>query len=96
MANPGSAESTRLSRLFHSPSLWLVIGCLLLLGPFLGKAVHVDDPLFVWAAQQICRHPLDFYGFSVNWYGVRASKCAHSASDTSSPACSVPPMGTQR
>ena len=37
--------------------------------PFLGKALHIDDPLFVWSAQQIHRSPLDFYGFDVNWYG---------------------------
>jgi hypothetical protein len=28
----------------------------------------MDDPLFVWAAQQIAKHPLDPYGFSVHWY----------------------------
>ena len=35
--------------------------------PFLGKAYHVDDPLFVWTAQQIVEHPMDFYGFQANW-----------------------------
>lgn len=38
--------------------------------PFAGKALHVDDPLFVWAARQIASHPLDPYGFNVNWYGT--------------------------
>lgn len=42
----------------------------LLLLPFLGKAVHMDDPLFVWTARQILIDPLDFYGFTVNWYGT--------------------------
>src|SRR5438067_2868398 len=37
------------------------------LAPFLNKAFYVDDPLFVWMAQQIARHPLDPYGFDVNW-----------------------------
>jgi len=42
---------------------------LLALVPFLNKAVHMDDPLFIYSAQQILRHPTDFYGFTVNWYG---------------------------
>jgi len=42
---------------------------LLTLGPFLNKAIHIDDPLFVWTAEQILKHPGDFYGFDVNWYG---------------------------
>jgi len=37
------------------------------LGPFLNKAFHIDDPLFLWMAQQIAKHPLDPYGFDVNW-----------------------------
>jgi 4-amino-4-deoxy-L-arabinose transferase-like glycosyltransferase len=41
-----------------------------LLLPFVGKAFHVDDPLFLWTAKQIRSHPLDFYGFRVNWYGT--------------------------
>jgi hypothetical protein len=40
------------------------LACLL---PFLGKAVHIDDPLFIWTAQHIQTHPLDFYGFNVQW-----------------------------
>jgi 4-amino-4-deoxy-L-arabinose transferase-like glycosyltransferase len=42
---------------------------LLTLGPFLNKAVHIDDSLFVWTAEQILKHPGDFYGFDVNWNG---------------------------
>ncbi len=38
------------------------------LGPFIDKAVHVDDPLFVWTAQWIQKHPGDFFGFNVNWW----------------------------
>jgi len=37
------------------------------LAPFLNKAFHIDDPLFIWMAQHIAKHPLDPYGFSVNW-----------------------------
>lgn len=42
----------------------VTLACLL---PFLGKAVHIDDPLFIWTARHIQSHPLDFYGFNVNW-----------------------------
>src|SRR5216110_1486013 len=37
------------------------------LAPFLNKAFHIDDPLFLWMAQQIVKDPLDPYGFTVNW-----------------------------
>lgn len=40
---------------------------------FAGKAVHIDDPLFIWMAQQIARSPFDPFGFSVNWFGVEES-----------------------
>lgn len=41
--------------------------------PFLTKPVHIDDPLFIWVAQQISSNPLDFFGFDVNWYGHNIS-----------------------
>lgn len=41
------------------------VSCLL---PFSGKAFHIDDPLFVWTAQQIANHPFDPYGFRLVWY----------------------------
>jgi hypothetical protein len=44
-----------------------VVACL---GPFLDKAFHIDDPLFLMTARQIQSRPLDFYGFTVNWYGT--------------------------
>jgi len=34
------------------------------------RAYNVDEPLFVWLAEQIARAPLDFFGFDVNWYGT--------------------------
>jgi hypothetical protein len=46
----------------------LVLVCVACLAPFMGKAFHVDDPLFLWTAQHIRTHPFDFYGFQVNWY----------------------------
>jgi 4-amino-4-deoxy-L-arabinose transferase-like glycosyltransferase len=43
----------------------------LLMLPFLSKAYHVDDPLFVWTAKQIVNNPWDFYGFMTNWETTR-------------------------
>ena len=50
----------------------VLLACLtaLYLAPFLGKAFHIDDPLFLWAAKQIQADPGNPYGFSVNWYGI--------------------------
>src|ERR1700726_2664637 len=42
-----------------------VLACLL---PFSGKAFNVDDTLFIYIARQITQHPLDPYGFKVNWF----------------------------
>ena len=50
--------------------LLLVAITLVALLPFVGKAFHIDDPLFLWAGKQIQAEPLDPYGFTVNWYGV--------------------------
>ncbi len=47
----------------------ITVVCLL---PFSGRAFHIDDPLFVWSAQQITQHPFNPYGFKVNWYGTSA------------------------
>jgi 4-amino-4-deoxy-L-arabinose transferase-like glycosyltransferase len=47
--------------------LWLLV--LLCLLPFIDKAFFTDDTLFLRAAQQIQKHPLDFYGFNINWFG---------------------------
>ena len=44
------------------------VAVLAVLAPFLNKAFHIDDPLFLWMAQQISMHPGDPYGFAVNWY----------------------------
>jgi len=57
----------------HRTGLVLGLLTLLCLVPFSGKAFHIDDPLFVWAAQQITRHPLDPYGFKVVWYATQMS-----------------------
>lgn len=51
----------------------LVVLSIIVLAPlvlFADKPVHVDDPLFLWSAQQIRRDPADFFGFPVNWNGT--------------------------
>ena len=53
--------------------LILVLVTMACLSPFANKAIHIDDPLFVWTAQWIQDHPRDFYGSEVNWYGTRQS-----------------------
>jgi 4-amino-4-deoxy-L-arabinose transferase-like glycosyltransferase len=57
---------TTLSLTRH-PRVFLTLLTLALLVPFLGKAFHMDDTVFLWCAEQILREPLDFYGFSANW-----------------------------
>lgn len=49
--------------------LMLATITLVCLVPFIDKAFYIDDPLFVWCARQIQSHPLDCYGFNVNWDG---------------------------
>ena len=48
--------------------LLVTIAVVAVLAPFLNKAFHIDDPLFLWMAQQIAHHPGNPYGFAVNWY----------------------------
>ena len=58
-----------------SPSVCVALLALITaasLAPFASKAFHIDDPLFLWTARQIQANPLDFYGFTVNWYGKEA------------------------
>src|SRR6266700_3338466 len=49
-------------------AFFAIIAVIAALAPFLNKAFHIDDPLFLWMAQQVSQHPADPYGFSVNWY----------------------------
>ena len=35
--------------------------------PFSGRAFHIDDTLFIWAAQNIIKHPFNPYGFQLIW-----------------------------
>ena len=50
--------------------IWASVLAGLLLLPFVHKAFHLDDTLFLIAAEQIARAPMDFYGSDVNWYGT--------------------------
>ncbi len=71
---PASLETAGvLDRIERSPlaaAILLSILTLLVLLPFAGKAVHIDDTLFLKAARQISEKPFDPYGFDVNWYGA--------------------------
>ena len=51
-------------------ALFAALAVIAALAPFMGKAFHIDEPLFIWMAHQISRHPQDPYGFSVNWYST--------------------------
>ena len=49
------------------PILIPILAPVVLLLPFVGRAFSIDDPLFLWMAKQILKHPGDPYGFLVNW-----------------------------
>jgi 4-amino-4-deoxy-L-arabinose transferase-like glycosyltransferase len=51
-----------------SPKNWLLILIFLCLAPFVNKAFFIDDTLFIRSAEQIQKHPLNFYGFDINWF----------------------------
>ena len=63
-AKPGQTFSSA-----RYPRMLLVAATLVCLLPFIDKAVHIDDPLFVWAGRQMQTRWWDPYGFDVNWYG---------------------------
>jgi hypothetical protein len=66
MATPTESSRNQRSRFISYLLLALaVLACLL---PFSGKAFNVDDTLFVYLAQQITKHPLDPFGFKINWF----------------------------
>lgn len=45
----------------------ITVACLI---PFVRKAFHIDDTLFLLSAKQVLTNPFDFFGFSTNWYGT--------------------------
>ena len=55
----------------HRDWLLLTLATLACLLPFSTKAFHMDDPLFLWSAQQIVHHPWNPYGFDLVWYFIR-------------------------
>jgi 4-amino-4-deoxy-L-arabinose transferase-like glycosyltransferase len=56
----------------HPGWLLAIVSAIVFL-PFLSKPFNIDDPLFIWTARHIQSHPLDPYGFDVNWYGYNWS-----------------------
>jgi 4-amino-4-deoxy-L-arabinose transferase-like glycosyltransferase len=52
------------------PNWTLTIVTLAVLAPFLTKPFNIDDPLFIWVAKNIQAHPLNPFGFNVNWFGT--------------------------
>jgi 4-amino-4-deoxy-L-arabinose transferase-like glycosyltransferase len=65
--NDVSAETAQIRPKWTDTPVIPAVVVIVLLLPFVGKAVHIDDPLFIWTAQQIQKNPFDFYGFNVNW-----------------------------
>ncbi|MGA7217704.1 MAG: glycosyltransferase family 39 protein [Candidatus Sulfotelmatobacter sp.] len=62
-----SADKTHKNRTFFH-YLFLAVASLACLLPFSGKAFNIDDTLFIYVARQITQHPLDPFGFKVNWF----------------------------
>ena len=49
---------------------WIPIALpIVLLIPFLNKAFHIDDTTYIYIAQHLLNHPLDYFGFNINWTG---------------------------
>jgi 4-amino-4-deoxy-L-arabinose transferase-like glycosyltransferase len=49
------------------PLVTLIAAFALCTLPFVAKPFHLDDPMYLWAAEHIMQKPLDFYGFNVVW-----------------------------
>jgi 4-amino-4-deoxy-L-arabinose transferase-like glycosyltransferase len=52
----------------HVHYILLAVAVLACLVPFSGKPFNIDDTLFIYEARQIAQHPLDPFGFKVNWF----------------------------
>jgi 4-amino-4-deoxy-L-arabinose transferase-like glycosyltransferase len=65
MASPTDSVQPKPQHLRYILLAVAVLACLL---PFSGKAFNIDDTLFIYVARQITQHPLDPYGFKVNWF----------------------------
>jgi 4-amino-4-deoxy-L-arabinose transferase-like glycosyltransferase len=73
LLDPAARPGVRSARTTTIALVTLAGLLIVLLLPFLTRAFHVDDPLFIWAARHIQQDPLDPYGFTVNWYGTSAA-----------------------
>ncbi len=54
----------------HSSNLYRWLAAILpavLLTPFINKAFHIDDTVFIYVAQHLHQNPFDFFGFEINW-----------------------------
>jgi len=67
MDTTGAGEIMTINRRRDILIVMAVIIALLL--PFSGKAFHIDDTLFVWAARHLTQKTFPFYWFNINWYG---------------------------
>ena len=67
MNNVVSEQLPQIAKDSRKTQILLVAITVATLLPFLNKAFHIDDPLFLWMAQQITKHPFDPYGLTVNW-----------------------------
>src|ERR1700691_6313184 len=65
MAPPTESAPNQRPRVHFILLAVAVLACLV---PFSGKAFNIDDTLFLYVARQITQHPLDPYGFKVNWF----------------------------
>jgi 4-amino-4-deoxy-L-arabinose transferase-like glycosyltransferase len=65
MASPTDSVQPKRQHIHYILLAVAVLACLL---PFSGKAFNVDDTLFIYVARQITQHPLDPFGFKVNWF----------------------------
>ena len=65
MAPPSDSIQNKHQQAHYILLTLAVLACLV---PFSGKAFNVDDTLFIYVARQITHHPLDPYGFKVNWF----------------------------
>ena len=71
--------------------IWLALATIAALAPFLNKAFHIDDPLFLWMAEQITPHRSTIW-LTVNWSDLSrenespdGSLCYHARSPGAGP-----------
>lgn len=70
MSTPEPIEEISAARQWRELA-FLAVATVLCLAPFLDKAYCIDDPLFLWAGRHIQSHPVDFFGFDINWEGFQ-------------------------